>query len=177
MLKFKEYLTDKVKKDLFLAKSSFVLQALKILGLEEMLKLSEVLHVKHAPLKKAAGEELIVWDDSIERPVKQTASSGDRPEAKILSFPKKTIADIAPPVAPDAPPEEENEHSSLITSELVLWQREIARGNEGNVQKLDAFKGYHKATEMYVVKTPTIEGKDKIRFAETKGVLINKKQA
>lgn len=160
-----------------MAKSAFVLQALKILGLEEMLKLSEVLHVKHAPLKKAAGEELIVWDDSTERPVKKAATSGDRPDAKILSFPKKTIADLTPPVAPESPHEEEKEHSNLVTSELVLWQREMARGNEGNIQKLDAFKGYHKATEMYVVKTPTIDGKDKIRFAKTKGVLINKKQA
>ena len=42
---------------------------------------------------------------------------------------------------------------------------------------MDAFKGYRKSTEMYVVKTPTHEGKDKIRFASTNGVLVNKKQA
>ena len=45
------------------------------------------------------------------------------------------------------------------------------------VQKKDAFKGYEKSTEMYVVKTTTHDGKDKLRFAATDGVLINKKQA
>jgi hypothetical protein len=34
-----------------------------------------------------------------------------------------------------------------------------------------------KSNEMYVVKTPSSDGKDKIRFAATQGVLINKKQA
>ncbi|WP_408098248.1 hypothetical protein ACJVC5_04865 [Peredibacter sp. HCB2-198] len=168
-----------------MAKSSFVLRALKILGLEEMLKLSEVLHVKQAPLKKAAGEELIVWDEEpVQKPVKRTVSaptSGPQErevtEARVLNFPKKSIADLAPQVEEERPEDAKTEDSTFLSSEVVLWQREIARSTETAVHKLDAFKGYHKATEMYVVKTPTVDGKDKIRFAETNGVLINKKQA
>ena len=158
-------------------KSSFVLRALKILGLEEMLKLSEVLHVKQVPLKKAAGEELIVWDEEpVQKPVKRTISAPET-EAKVLNFPKKSITDLAPQVEEDRPEDAKSEESTFLSSEAVLWQREITRSSETAVHKLDAFKGYNKATEMYVVKTPSIDGKDKIRFAETNGVLINKKQA
>lgn len=153
--------------------SSFVLRALKILGLEEMLKLSEVLHVKQAPLKKAAGEELVVWDDSesIHELPKKTRP---KEEAKILEFPKKTLADLAPEPELEG---KEGEDSGLLHSEVVLWQREITRQTGDTVHKKDAFKGYRKATEMYVVKTSDVDGKDKIRFASTNGVLINKKQA
>ncbi|WPU65306.1 hypothetical protein [Peredibacter starrii] len=164
-----------------MSKSSFVLRALKILGLEEMLKLSEVLHVKQVPLKKAAGEELIVWDDEpVQKPVHRTVSAptpGPQTEARVLNFPKKTITDLAPQVEEDKPEDAKTEESTFLSSEIVLWQREIARSTDTAVHKLDAFKGYNKATEMYVVKTPSVDGKDKIRFAETNGVLINKKQA
>ncbi len=130
------------------------------------------------PLKKAAGEELFVWDDapSIELP---KASSGAT-EAKVLPFGKSkspfiTQEDIDEAKAIEAKKQEES--STLLTSELVLWQREIAKDSGEAIQKLDAFKGYQKSTEMYVVKTQTPEGKEKIRFANTNGILVNKKQA
>lgn len=145
-----------------MASSNFVLRALRILGLEEMLKLSEVLRVKQVPLKKAAGEELIAWDEAPAAQVRP--NSLPEGEAKILPFPQKTPEPEVGPVV-----EEEED--------MLLWQREMARQSEETLLKLDAFKGYKKATEMYVVKTPTLEGKDKIRFAATEGVLINKKQA
>ena len=155
-----------------MSKSSFVLQALKILGLEEMLKLSEVLHVKQVPLQKAAGDDL-VWDEAPNTSSKRIRAPED---AKILAFPKKTIHDIAP--MPDPVPEsDDKERPNFLTSDLVLWQREIAKSSGETIQKMDAFKGYKKSTEMYVVKTPTPEGKDKIRFASTNGVLVNQKQA
>jgi hypothetical protein len=156
-----------------LSKSTFVLRALKILGLDEMLKLSQVLHVKQVPLKKAAGEDLVVWDDAPVMAPRQQEST----EAKVLSFPKKTIQDLAPLREENLEKEDDKERPNFLTSDLVLWQREIAKSSGENVHKLDAFKGYKKSTEMYVVKTPTPEGKDKIRFASTNGVLVNKKQA
>lgn len=158
-----------------MAKTSYVLQALKILGLEEILKLSEVLHVKQVPLKKAAGAELIVWDDA---DLKSHPKKNPEPreEAKILPFPKKTINELIP-MQDDAPPKEDENPTNLMTSEVVLWQRELSKQSGETSHKMDAFKGYKKSTEMYVVKTPTLEGKDKIRFASTNGVLVNKKQA
>lgn len=155
-----------------MSKPSFVLHALKILGPEEVLKLSQVLRIKQVPLKKAAGEELIVWDDAPEEPKKKVIAE----ENNVLSFPKKTVHDHAP-LQPEMKESEEEEGPGLITSELVLWQREMSRHNEDNVHKMDAFKGYKKSNEMYVVKESNKEGKDSIRFASTNGVLINKKQA
>ena len=157
-----------------MAKSTYVLRALKILGLPEILKLSEVLLVKQLPLKKAAGEELIVWDDAPEIAQNKTQSAG--PEATVLPFPKKTINDLTP--LPEATEEIAGEDvPDFLSSDLVLWQREIARHKGNTVQKSDAFKGYKKSTEIYVVKTSDKDGKDKTRFASTNGVLVNKKQA
>jgi hypothetical protein len=139
-----------------------------------MLKLSEILHVKQVPLKKAAGEDLVVWDDT---PAK-VARPKVQEDAQILNFPKKNISSLAPLVEePVTEKPQESEPSNLLNSEVVLWQREISKHATDEVHKLDAFKGYKKSTEMYVVKTPNNEGKDKIRFASTNGVLINKKQA
>lgn len=157
-----------------MSKSSFVLQALKILGPEEVLKLSEVLRVKQVPLKKAAGEELIVWNDAPEVPKKKLSQKEE--ESNVLDFPKKSIRDLAP-MEPESTENVEGEKSTLITSDMVLWQREINRESTDNVHKLDAFKGYKKSTEMYVVKESTVDGKEHIRFASTNGVLVNKKQA
>ncbi len=157
-----------------MAKTSYVLQALKILGLEEMLKLSEVLHVKQVPLKKAAGGELIVWDDADQKV--QPKAAPHREDAKVLAFPKKTISQLLP-LQEEAPPKEEESTPNLVTSDVVLWQRELSKQSGETSHKMDAFKGYKKSTEIYIVKTPTNEGKDKIRFASTNGVLVNKKQA
>jgi hypothetical protein len=163
-----------------LAKSSYVLQALNILGLEEILKLSEVLHAKQVPLKKAAGEELIVWNTPVEKPGKKAKKE----EAKVLPFPNRAVTDFPeleeePPEKPEERPAPEsssgNEH--VMPSDIILWQRELMRDSDEAIQKLDAMKGYQKSTQMYVVKSHLADGKEKIRFASTNGVLINKKQA
>lgn len=154
----------------------FVLQALKILGPEEILKLSEVLHVKQVPLKKAAGEEFIVWDDA-DLPTPQRSEAQPK-EAKVLEFPKKSINDMRPYEGDRPEPSEDDEDKpSFLDSDMVLWQREIARSHGDNVQKIEAMTRYRKSTEVYVVKTSDKDGKDKTRFASTNGILINKKQA
>lgn len=134
-----------------------------------------MLQVKQVPLKKAAGEELIAWDES---PAPIPKKAVRESEAKVLEFPKKNSQFVPPEELEDpAKLEGESDSSHVLSSELILWQREISRNTGDSVHKLDAFKGYRKSTEMYVVKTPTLDGKDKIRFASTNGVLINKKQA
>ena len=151
----------------------FLLRALKILGPEEMLKLTEVLQVKQVPLKMAAGGELIEWDEVSEKPsVKPTVT-----DAKILNFPKKSINELVALKANVHEPAGEEKPINLLASEFILCQRDITKEAGGNDQKLNAFKGYKKSTEMYLVKSAVIKGKDKIRFAETNGILINKKQA
>jgi hypothetical protein len=151
-----------------LAKTSFILQALNILGLEDILRLSEILHVKQTIQKKAAGEELIVWDESSEIPPAKRASSG----TKVLEFPKTKQEAVEPPAAPPA-----EDGPSLIHTDLLMWQREMGRQTGELLHKRNAFKGYNRASEMYVVKESEREGKEKSRVVATNGVLVNKKQA
>lgn len=168
-------------------KTSLVLQALNILGLEEILKLSEVLRIKQVPLKKAAGEELVSWSETTQEELprpKQTSPS----EAKILPFPQKTIKQFeeleseqeeiveAKAVIKDKL-EEAPAGIRVMPSDVILWQREIMKDSDGAIQKIDAMKGYQRSTQMYMVKSKSIDGKEKIRFIATNGILINKKQA
>jgi len=167
-----------------LAKTSYVLRALTILGLEEMLKLSEVLSVKQVPFKKVAGEELIVWNDDDPLPDRPSGQADE--DAKILVFTKqKNVNEVASSYDLNPAKAEEKEKKGredetvphVITSDLILWQREMSRESGEAIQKLGAVKGYQRSNEMYVVKSLTPEGKEKIRFATTNGILVNKKQA
>lgn len=154
-----------------MGKTSYVLQALSLLGPEEILKLSGNMQEKRVAFKKAIGAELFVWDES-SAPKKISIT-----DAKILAFPKvKTFDLLSADDQEDGPLEEENPET-LMATENVLIQREIAKETEEAIQRRAAIKGYQKSTEMYVVKSPTSDGKEKIRFASTDGVLINKKQA
>jgi hypothetical protein len=105
---------------------SFVLRALRIFSLEEMLKLSQAKRTKTALFKKAAGEELVVWDDAPEPHKEQ-----NQPEPNnVLPFSKKSTplkeAEPLPdPELKDAPAEEGNPH--LMPTEFILWQRELSK--------------------------------------------------
>ncbi len=157
-----------------MTKSNFALKALRILGLEEVLKLSEILHERQVPLKKVAGDDFVGWNDSVG---KKTPGKVVEPEpAKILAFPKKA-RDLEPYQEPVAEASEVERTSGEELDDSHLWQREINRSSTQILSKMNAFHGYKKASEMYVVKTSTPEGKDKITFASTAGVLVNKKQA
>ena len=156
---------------------SFVLRALRILGLEEILKLSKAAFVKPALMKRAAGEDLIVWNDA---PETQDIHTGpeDESKGKVLPF-KKNLADFAKSEfdAEKAKAESSEAQSSMQSTEYVLWNREQTQAANSPVLKKEAAKEYARSTEMYVVKTSTVEGKEKIRFANTNGVLVDKKQA
>jgi hypothetical protein len=158
-----------------LAKNSIVLQALNLLGLEDILKLSKILHVKQIARNKAVGEELIVWEETED--LVQSKPAKPKPadtEAKILEFPK-VYKQETQNNSPEA--DEREETSTLISSDLVMWQRELGRQTGEKLQKRDAFSGYNRATEMLVSKETGLEGKSKNRIVATNGVLVNKKQA
>jgi hypothetical protein len=153
-------------------KKSYVLKALQILGPEEILKLSQVLAVRTV-MKKAAGAELIEWDDAPKKSVRKNHSPE---EGKVLEFkkgggfPKEPIDD---PYL-EATPLDESE-IDIHSTDLLLWQRELSK-ECGLKSKKDAVQGYRKSTQMYVVKSSGEDGAEKIRFASTNGVLVNKKQ-
>lgn len=152
--------------------SPYVLRALCILGPEEILKLAHILHREEVSFKKASGDDFVFWKEG-KAPAKQQESK-PKSEAKILHFSRTT-----PQIEEKEEVLEESstqDGSSIMSSEVVLMQREISRESSSGAQKSSAKTGYQKATEMYVVKS-NIDGKEKIRFASTNGVLINKKQA
>jgi hypothetical protein len=157
---------------------SYVLRALKILGLEEIVRLSQVLKVKPAMMKKAAGQELVSWSDASDQAEVNRAQESP-PLATILPFkkelPRREQEESSTPSDPAQ--STDAEIPNLVSSEFILWQRELTKDVSSPLMSKEAVKGYSKSTEMYVVKTPSADGTDKIRFASTKGVLVNKKQA
>lgn len=162
-----------------MSNTPYVLRALSLLGLEEMLKLSEVLNAKQIPRKKAAGSDLVVWDEPDEK--KKPKKPAPEPEGKVLSFTKKTVQEIEAiedPAAMKTSEAEANPNAEkIVPTDLLLWQREVSRDVGAANQKIEARKGYQATSDMYVVKTQTLDGKEKIRFASTNGILVNKKQA
>jgi hypothetical protein len=132
----------------------YVLGALKIFTYDEMLTIAQS-NKSRAALKKAAGAELVVWEDD-----SASVDEAIVPEGKVLAFKRKDEGDGG-------------EEVESADTELLFWQRNHApRGGSKEV-----VKGYKKATETFMVKTKDVEGKEKISFAATHGVLINKKQA
>lgn len=153
-----------------MSKTPFVLRALQILGLEEVLKLSEVLHSKKIPLKKVVGQDLVVWDEGESGPKKAPVQE----EAKVLLF--------TPPSPPLESPSEVNETNSqddpaATQSDLYIWHQEMNKQCSEKAYQQEAMRGYKKTTEIYVIKTKDESGKTQLRYASTEGVLINKKQA
>ena len=159
---------------------SYVLKALKILRLEEILKLTTAIQAKSGLLKKAAGQELISWDDA--------SSAEEAPQQTTpLQGPLQKSADVLPFIRPAESPtpktaespqttleSDHDQNLAVISSDFMLWQRELSKDVNTPLLNKQAVKGYAKSTEMYEVKTITPEGKDKIRFASTQGVLVNK---
>jgi hypothetical protein len=144
-----------------------------ILGPEEILKLAHVLHREEVGFKKASGDDIVFWKQN-KAPAKKKEEPAMKTEAKILHFNRPT-----PQIEEKQETEEESNPDDvrLLSSDVILLQREISKETTQETHKAGARSGYQKATEMYVVKSQSLDGKEKIRFASTNGVLINKKQA
>ncbi len=155
---------------------SFVLKALRIFGLEEILKISRTIQVKPVELKKAAGEELMAWNYGSDA----VAHVEPNPEEKnVLPFNKKPYQPNDLDNSQERPAKKEvstDDSSSILSSDFLLWHRELTRDVSVPLKK-DAVKGYARSTQMYVVKKPSSEDAEKIRFASINGVLVDKKQA
>lgn len=172
------HLTDTVKDEgSTMSKPPFVLQALKVVGWEDIQRMTAVTHIQ-TPLKKAAGEELIFWEDT---PVEQVSKAPQGGEGKVIPFTQraafKESESLKSLTEPPPPPPKEEHDPNVVSADTVIWQREMAKRSEKSLHKNEAMKGYKKSAEMYVVKTQDEEGKEKIKFASTRGILVNKKQA
>jgi hypothetical protein len=168
-LNFVTGVTDKFKKGLNLSQKSFVLRALKILGLEEILKLSELLKKNEEPLKQVVSPETS-QDSGPHEDAHETLGKG---AADVLVFPSKDQSHYSGPLA-----ETELSESQLSDeSELFLLKLEYSKLHEGTVQRLDALREYQKTSQTYQIQKKTGDGKSVRKIISTNGILINKKQA
>ncbi|HXH32047.1 MAG TPA: hypothetical protein VNJ01_14660 [Bacteriovoracaceae bacterium] len=152
-----------------MSKPSYVLQALKILGPEEIPKFAGTEKLRKPHLKKVSGLDFSEFEDT-EFDIKPPAII----EAKVLAFP--TLKQPTEKSLQEEPTADHPTPDHLSTEEVLLHRSSHGPGGH-NVYKLDAFGKYAKSNEMYVVKSESEVGKKHTRFAATNGVLINKKQA
>lgn len=148
---------------------------MSILGPEEIQKLAHGLQREELGLKRASGDGMIFWKDHKAAPPKKPKAP--EKEGKVLAFARPEMKAEPPSEESEETSEEESKDGNLLSAEVILLQREITREATTANQKSSARAGYQRATEMYVVKTKSLDGKEKIHFASTNGVLINKKQA
>lgn len=159
-------------------KQSSILQALQIIGPEEILKLAQILS-RTMSVKRVVGDDFDLWDDAPQGSPKLNK----KPEGKVLPFPKSSplSATEAPRPAVEEThgelPDEDSELPHFLGAEAALLHREISREADEAIQKLQAKQGYRKTAELLIVKTKTQGGKEKLSFVSTRGVLVDKKQA
>jgi len=155
-----------------LSKKSFVLQALNIYDLDDVLQLSSILLEKRVPLKRVAGES---FEFSLETSVDNMGSRSEKKTIKSDNIASLKLVDL------DARKKEKEEQErkdfdSKLNSELLLWQREASKNPGDSIKKVDAAQGYKQNSQIYIVNQDTSEGKNKLKFASTRGVLVDKKQ-
>ena len=157
-----------------MTKASHILKAFSIIGPEEILKLSESVATGHG--KMVSGDSFLVWGEEQE-PEASTPEPDQSKDAEVIPFPKnKKHFEALVETAPEAPVDEKP-IPSFVGGELALMQRELAKESEEAISRMTAKSGYKAATNLFVIKSKDLEGKSKIRFAATNGVLVDKKQA
>lgn len=164
-----------------MAKKPFVLSCLRILGLEEMLKLSDVVHTRSIPLKQVSGGGFAVGDAPEEKPRNEPKKEKkEAKEAKVIPFPSKE------PAKKEVPEENHSKSTTngpldlpggFLASEEILNQLERAKEMKEANLRHRAIEEYRQGQNTHIVKSKNDEGKTEIRFAKTKGVLIDRKLA
>ncbi len=160
-----------------MSEKSFVLRALKILGLEEILKLSELLKRSQSSLKKVVPTETSQEDASYE----ETSRPLEKGLPEVLIFPTKPQVPNSDLIPEGEGPKFQLNHeiNDKLTdeSELFLLQHEYSKLHEGNIQRLDALREYQKTAQTYQIQQKSEGGKSVRKIISTNGILINKKQA
>ena len=148
--------------------SNSVLRAISVLSLEEILKLS-------------SSEEEILAFEQVAGGEWSSAPQARRPSspAKILSFPSpEKKANLARDLEP-LPEEGESldlEGLQELSLDFILSQRELWKRGVQSLGLATAIEEYLRQLQVISIKESSDEGKEKIRFITTQGLLINKKQ-
>lgn len=145
-----------------------VLRALSVLSLEEILKLSSSEEEILAFEQVAGGE----W---INAPQAKRSVT----QAKILSFP--TSHESGALVRDLEPLQEEGESGDFgglneLSLDFILTQREFWKRGVESMGLAAAIEEYLRLLQVISIKESSEEGKEKIRFITTQGLLVDKKQ-
>lgn len=148
-------------------KQTSVLRALSILSLADILQLSAV-EEEIVAFKQVAGGE---WVSASEPPRK-------RPEGKILSFPSSPQLKVKDLEAlPLAGEEIAASGEGELTMDFILSQRRLWKEGVAKLGLLAAIDCYLNQVQIISIKEKNPEGKERIRFISTQGLLVNKKQS
>lgn len=149
-----------------------------------MLKLSDVVHTRSIPLKQVSGGSFAVSDAPEERPRNEPKKQKkEGKDAKVIPFPSKDQLIKESSEKNGSPPEVSLNTSVLVSpqeflaSEEILSQLEVAREMKEFSQKQRAIEEYRQGQNTHIVRSKNEEGKTEVRFAKTKGVLIDRKLA
>ena len=75
--------------------------------------------------------------------------------------------------------EEEIKNNTPREQDIMISEREKWKGSEDRLVKMSGFESYKKSAESRLLSTTSVDenGRQKVNFSKTQGVLINKKQA
>jgi len=151
-----------------MGKANSILRALSILTLEDILKLSS-LEEEILAFEQVAGAE---WGQPV--PVKRHSQ-----EAKVLSFPTDHQGIKVKDLEALREEGEESELGNLneLSMDFILSQRKLWKEGVKKLGLMTAVEEYLNHLQMISIKEESTEGKSRIRFISTQGLLINKKQS
>ncbi|MFA5582822.1 MAG: hypothetical protein WDA09_01295 [Bacteriovoracaceae bacterium] len=150
-----------------MGKSNSILRALSILTLEDILKLSS-LEEEILAFEQVAGAE---WSQPT--PVKRC-----KEEAKVLSFPDPPTTKIKDLEAfAEQGGEAQIGGLNELSMDFILSQRRLWKEGVKKLGLMTAVEEYLNHLQMISIKEESSEGKTRIRFISTRGLLINKKQS
>ncbi len=150
---------------------SSVLKILRLMSMDDVRQMTASHQVQKAVnLPMAAGAEGFV-----ETPLPHQDKQ-ERPKNNQRKAPYATGDNVLPFArgAPEATPPPVTEGDSSTEVELFL-QRDIFRHQDELSHKKEGVKLYKQTTEAHIYRAPKDKG-NKLKFAHTNGVLINKKQ-
>jgi hypothetical protein len=157
-------------------KKSNILEALSLYDQDKILDLCKVLLEKKIPFKKAAGEDVLFSStNNLERASLGINKTEVKKKSQVEERHLILVKDQAD-LGQKKKKKENVEEDFRLNSELLMWQREASKEIDGVLKKSEAVKGYKQLNQLYVVKEESEDGKNKLKFASTHGVLIDKKQ-
>ena len=167
------------------AAKSIVLSVLRLLTTHDLRRLTDTLKSARQLAKKAAGAEMLVWDDTED-------AIAPAVEAKVLPFPSAPVqtgaaAGLGQIGVLSAKEQQERAKAALEEAEkdkpsetdFLLDEREKFKETEEKMFKQNGYACYQRSSDvsLYRVTVTDDKGKEKTKLTSSQGVLVNKKQA